>query len=129
MTFRCRPMQRRHYGSVRHRQADERRDFLSHVEQGLAPTLKAGDTVIMDNLPAHKVAGVREAIEATGATSVRQKGRPNFAGNGAPDRDQRRQRAAGNMTRNYDAENRAAPEGCLSGPDRDQELSFAAAAP
>jgi len=41
--------------------------FLAYVEQGLAPTLKAGDTVIMDNLPAHKVAGVREAIEATGA--------------------------------------------------------------
>ena len=36
--------------------------FLAYVEQGLAPTLKAGDTVIMDNLPAHKVAGVREAI-------------------------------------------------------------------
>ncbi len=41
--------------------------FLAYVEQGLAPTLKAGDTVIMDNLPAHKVAGVRGAIEATGA--------------------------------------------------------------
>ena len=41
--------------------------FLAYVQQGLAPTLKAGDAVIMDNLPAHKVAGVREAIEATGA--------------------------------------------------------------
>ena len=41
--------------------------FLAYVEQGLAPTLNTGDTVIMDNLPAHKVAGVREAIEATGA--------------------------------------------------------------
>ena len=77
-------MQRRHYGSVRHRQADERRDFLSHVEQGLAPTLKAGDTVIMDNLPAHKVAGVREAIEATGATSVRQKGPAKLCGKRRP---------------------------------------------
>lgn len=41
--------------------------FLAYMEQMLAPTLKRGDTVIMDNLPAHKVAGVRAAIEATGA--------------------------------------------------------------
>ena len=41
--------------------------FLAYVEQVLAPTLTKGDTVIMDNLPAHKVAGVRAAIEATGA--------------------------------------------------------------
>ena len=41
--------------------------FLAYVQQQLAPTLKAGDIVIMDNLSAHKVAGVREAIEAQGA--------------------------------------------------------------
>ena len=41
--------------------------FLAWVEQHLAPTLSAGDIVIMDNLSSHKVAGVREAIEATGA--------------------------------------------------------------
>src|SRR5271168_820775 len=41
--------------------------FLSYVEQCLAPTLKRNDTVVMDNLPTHKVAGVREAIEARGA--------------------------------------------------------------
>jgi transposase len=41
--------------------------FLAYVRQVLAPTLRHGDTVIMDNLPAHKVAGVREAIEAAGA--------------------------------------------------------------
>lgn len=41
--------------------------FLAYVQQMLAPTLKQGDTVIMDNLPAHKVAGVRAAIKATGA--------------------------------------------------------------
>ncbi len=41
--------------------------FLAYVEQVLAPTLKPGEVVIMDNLPAHKVAGVRTAIEATGA--------------------------------------------------------------
>jgi transposase len=41
--------------------------FLAWVEQMLAPTLVRGDIVVMDNLPAHKVAGVREAIEAQGA--------------------------------------------------------------
>ena len=41
--------------------------FLAWVEQMLAPTLRLGDIVVMDNLPAHKVAGVREAIEAHGA--------------------------------------------------------------
>jgi transposase len=34
----------------------------------LAPGLAPGDTVVMDNLPAHKVKGVREPIEAVGAT-------------------------------------------------------------
>jgi transposase len=33
----------------------------------LVPTLKRGDTVIMDSLPVHKVAGVRELIEAAAA--------------------------------------------------------------
>jgi transposase len=42
--------------------------FLAYVEQVLAPTLHPGDIVVMDNLPAHKVAGVKEAIEARGAT-------------------------------------------------------------
>jgi transposase len=41
--------------------------FLAYVEQVLAPTLKPGDIVIMDNLPAHKPVGVRQAIEAAGA--------------------------------------------------------------
>jgi len=31
------------------------------------PELRPGDIVIMDNLPAHKVAGVRDTIEAAGA--------------------------------------------------------------
>ncbi len=31
------------------------------------PALKPGDTVILHNLGAHKVAGVREAIQAAGA--------------------------------------------------------------
>ena len=42
--------------------------FLAWVEQMLAPTLRPSHTVVMDNLPAHKVAGVRQAIEARGAT-------------------------------------------------------------
>lgn len=42
--------------------------FLAYVEQVLAPDLAPGDIVVMDNLPAHKVAGVRQAIEAAGAT-------------------------------------------------------------
>ena len=42
--------------------------FLAYVKQCLAPTLKRGDIVVMDNLPVHKVAGVQQAIEAAGAT-------------------------------------------------------------
>jgi transposase len=42
--------------------------FLAYVEQFLAPTLRPGDVVILDNLPAHKAAGVRETIERVGAT-------------------------------------------------------------
>ena len=41
--------------------------FLAYVEQCLAPTLNCGDIVVMDNLRAHMVAGVKEAIEAVGA--------------------------------------------------------------
>ena len=41
--------------------------FLAYVRQVLVPGLKPGDIVIMDNLPAHKVKGVREAIEGAGA--------------------------------------------------------------
>jgi len=44
--------------------------FLAYVQQHLAPTLRAGDLVILDNLPAHKVAGVRQAIEAVGAQLI-----------------------------------------------------------
>ena len=41
--------------------------FLAYVRQILVPTLRPGDVVVMDNLPAHKVEGVRQAIEAVGA--------------------------------------------------------------
>ena len=42
--------------------------FLAYVEQVLMPVLAPDEIVVMDNLGSHKVAGVREAIEATGAT-------------------------------------------------------------
>ena len=41
--------------------------FLAYLEQVLCPRLRPGQVVIMDNLSAHKVAGVRELIEAAGA--------------------------------------------------------------
>lgn len=41
--------------------------FRAYTEQVLAPELRPGDIVVMDNLPSHKVSGVREAIEAAGA--------------------------------------------------------------
>jgi transposase len=44
--------------------------FRAYVEQVLAPTLKPGDIVILDNLSSHKVTGVREMVEARGATLV-----------------------------------------------------------
>jgi transposase len=42
--------------------------FKAYVEQMLAPTLKPGDIVVMDNVSVHKVPGVREAIKARGAS-------------------------------------------------------------
>ena len=42
--------------------------FLAYVEQCLVPTLRRNDIVVMDNLRAHKVPGVREAIEKARAT-------------------------------------------------------------
>ena len=42
--------------------------FRTYVEQVLAPELRRGDVVVMDNLAAHKVPGVRVAIRAVGAS-------------------------------------------------------------
>jgi transposase len=42
--------------------------FRAYVEQFLAPALEPGDVVVLDNLAAHKVDGVRQAIAATGAS-------------------------------------------------------------
>ena len=44
--------------------------FLAYVEQILAPTLKKGQIVFLDNVSTHKVDGVEEAIEARGARAV-----------------------------------------------------------
>lgn len=41
--------------------------FLAYARQAPVPTLAPGDIVVMDNLPAHKIAGARQAIEAAGA--------------------------------------------------------------
>ena len=41
--------------------------FLAFVRDALVPALRPGDVVVMDNLGAHKVKGVREAVEAAGA--------------------------------------------------------------
>ena len=44
--------------------------FHAYVEQVLCVTLQAGDVVVMDNLSAHKVAGIRELMAARGAQLV-----------------------------------------------------------
>jgi transposase len=44
-----------------------RRIFETYVETRLAPTLKPGDIVVLDNLPAHKSAAAEKAIRAVGA--------------------------------------------------------------
>jgi transposase len=44
--------------------------FRAYIEQVLAPTLKRGDIVFMDNVSVHKVTGVEQAIEARGAILI-----------------------------------------------------------
>ena len=41
--------------------------FRAYIEQSVVPTLRQDDIVVIDNLSSHKVAGIREAIEAAGA--------------------------------------------------------------
>ena len=41
--------------------------FAAYLDQVLGPTLAPGDVVVLDNLPAHKVAGLAERVEARGA--------------------------------------------------------------
>ena len=47
--------------------SDERPGLLAYVEQFLAPGLRCGDVVVLDNLGGHKVASVKNAIRAAGA--------------------------------------------------------------
>ena len=47
--------------------ATDRDIFLAYLDQVLCPKLRPDDVVVMDNLSAHKVKGVRERIEAVGA--------------------------------------------------------------
>jgi len=47
--------------------ATDREIFLAYLDHVLCPKLRPGDVVVMDNLSSHKVAGVRERIEAAGA--------------------------------------------------------------
>jgi transposase len=42
--------------------------FRAYVEQFLAPALDPGDVVVLDNLAAHKVDGIRQAITRAGAS-------------------------------------------------------------
>jgi transposase len=41
--------------------------FRTYVERVLVPALRSGDIVLMDNLPAHKLAAVRDALKHAGA--------------------------------------------------------------
>ena len=59
--------------------------FMAWLQQSLVPTLTLGDTVIMDNLPARKVSGVRAIIESAGAKLLYLPP-PAFAGAGSTPR-------------------------------------------
>ena len=50
--------------------ATDREVFLAYLDHVLCPKLRSGHVVVMDNLSTHKVQGVRERIEARGATLV-----------------------------------------------------------
>ena len=51
-------------------------NFLAYVEQVLAPTLRHGDLVVMDNLSSHKGQAIRQAVRATGAKGGRATRKP-----------------------------------------------------
>ncbi len=69
--------------------------FQTEVENTWGPHLKRGDRVVLDNLPTHKVAGIRERIEAAGARLLYL---PAYAPDFQPDRASLRQ-AQGHSTR------------------------------
>jgi hypothetical protein len=45
-------------------------DFLAYVKDDLVPSLRSGQFVLMDNLPAHKVDGVKQALTQVGAEAL-----------------------------------------------------------
>src|SRR5512144_142529 len=53
-----------------HRRAMDSDVLRTYVEHALAPEPAPGDIVVMDNLPAHRVSGVRTCIERAGASLV-----------------------------------------------------------
>ena len=67
MTFLAALAPRPHRCPLRLRRADQRLSFLAYIRQCLAPTLKPGDIVVMDNLGSHKSEAVRRAHRAVGA--------------------------------------------------------------
>src|SRR5258708_6711089 len=60
--------------------------FLAYVEQILAPTLKKGQIVFLDNVSTHKVDGVEEAIAARGALAIFLRPRRPYAWKHCPER-------------------------------------------
>ncbi|MFC1458023.1 transposase [Microvirga arabica] len=66
------PARERDHRTARGGRAHAGRDlqFKAYVEQMLAPALSPGDVVVLDNLAAHKVAGVEEAIRGVGASPL-----------------------------------------------------------
>jgi transposase len=50
--------------------ATDRDVFVAFIEQVLIPTLRAGQVVVMDNLAAHKVASIRQLLEAAGCRVI-----------------------------------------------------------
>jgi DDE superfamily endonuclease len=58
----------RHRRTARPRPPDDRRRVLRLRRAVPAPSLAPGDVVVLDNLAAHKVDGVRQSIKAAGAS-------------------------------------------------------------
>jgi transposase len=52
--------------------------FTAYVEQFLAPVMKKGDTLILDNLSSHKVLGALDALVEKGITALFQPRYPDF---------------------------------------------------
>jgi transposase len=82
--------------------------FMTWVHQGLAPALRPGDVVILDNLATHKIRGVREAIEAVGARLMSLPPYSPYFNPIEPMRGKIRQILRGHAPRTKDKQRRAA---------------------